>query len=964
MTSKSYWCLRLRALRLTDVAPLLTIAVGMCGVLGWVLGVPFLKSVLPGAVEMKSNTAAALLFAGCALFVFGKRPSPTAQRLAQTIGLAVAGLGFATLLQYGLGWNFRIDELLFRDTDTAYNVFRGRMSPYSAAAFACIGSALALFPQQRMRPLMLVAIAGATTIGVVSLLGHAWNAGGLITDRVLPPVTAVTAFAFIVLSAGTLLTSRAVAQHATRRSRTRASVEAKILSSFIGSLVLLFVAGGITYRINTELADSAQWVNHTQQVRAALGRLYATISDAEAAQRNYLLAGNAQQKREYMRLGSMLGKDEQALADLVVDNPAQLDVLSELRPFIAQRMAALDDHVAIFEKVNLAAAQQAIATDSGIDAKRELQIRVARMDNAEQVLLADREVTLERTRELTLIALLSTLAVATAILIMVYLGLQRQIVARADANRALVDAKEAAVSASRAKSTFLATMSHEIRTPMNGMLGMLELLSLTKLDADQRTTLEIVRQSSKSLLRIIDDILDFSKIEAGKLDIRNEVVSVRAVIEGVHNIYSGNASSKGLLIRRIADPRISPALLVDSMRLRQILNNLVSNALKFTSHGSIEIKAELIERANGQDRIRFSVTDTGIGISPENQGRLFQPFSQTDCDDVRRAGGTGLGLTICRRLAEMMGGSVELVSELGKGTTITVTMSLSIADPKDLPQIALEASRDVLNTRPGVRRVAPSVAQAEAERTLVLLIDDHPTNRMLVCRQVNALGYAAESASDGVEGMQKWMSGRFSIVITDCNMPEMDGYELTRRIRAEEASSGSKRIPVIACTANALAGEAEVCFAAGMDDYLVKPLELPQLLKKLDQWLPVPVPGVVFAEQLAKSQDTGPVDRSVLASISNGDLTTEREILIDFRRTNDEDAAMLERAVASSDIPQVTRASHRILGASRMVGAAGLASVCERIQHASRAHDWASITAGMEAFRCEWIRVNTYFDSI
>jgi signal transduction histidine kinase/CheY-like chemotaxis protein len=507
-------------------------------------------------------------------------------------------------------------------------------------------------------------------------------------------------------------------------------------------------------------------------------------------------------------------------------------------------------------------------------------------------------------------------------------------------------AKEAAEAGNRAKSIFLATMSHEIRTPMNGVLGMLELLSLTTLDAEQRTTLEVVRESGKSLQRIIDDILDFSKIEAGKLEVRPAVASIASTIKAVSNIFSGNASSKRVDLRCYIDPKISPALFVDPMRLRQILNNFVSNALKFTEKGRIEIKAELLERADGEERVRFSVTDTGIGISQEDQARLFQPFVQAAAEITPRFGGTGLGLTICQRLAQMMGGSIAMVSEVGVGTTMTLELSLPIANPKELPEVDPVGPPDFLRTTM-MRRRAPDTASAEAEGTLALLADDHPTNRSLIVRQINLLGYAAESAENGIVALEKWKSGRFGILITDCNMPEMNGYALTRRIRELEATKGDKRIPIIACTANALGGEAEICFAAGMDDYLAKPVELNELSKKLDHWLPIARPAA-------------PLDRTALASLTGGDVAAEREILMDFRRVNAEDAAMLKRAVDGSNSLEVTTASHRIKGASKMIGAMGLAAVCERLERASRADDWLTVRANMGAFEHELERLNQY----
>jgi len=1097
---------------LVRLAAVLTAALGVIVLAGWAFDLPLLKSVLPGAVEMKANTAVGLVLAGCALFILGNRPSPPLQRLAQALALAVGALGLATLGEYLFGWQLGIDELLFRDTAGAYNVIRGRMSPYSAVAFASIGLALAVLPRPSLRPLAWSAAMVMIVIGALSFLGYLWNASELVTDRLLPPVAVNTAVAFVLLGAGTLLATRRPVTQQQRGLIALAPVEMKILAGFIGALLLLLVGGGFTYRATAEFADSSQLVIHTQQVRAALRHIYSTISDAESAQRDYLITGIPQRLDSHSDLTVRVHDQEDVLARLLADNPGQLENLAQLRRLVDQRLDLLMRGIDIYQRHGFASAKEFVASGEGTGTMQAIVALTERMEAMEESLLVEREATLTRTRHRTLVSLLLTLLVATCIFTVLYRGIRREMVARNEAEQSLVKRSAEVVSANRfldsvienipdmifvkdaadlrfvrvnraeeellgysrddllgkndydlfpkneadffttndrevlasgmlrdileepihtrnkgerllhtkkipildehgrpryllgisddvteqkekereilrlnaaleqraaeveaanrAKSTFLATMSHEIRTPMSGVLGMVELLGLTRLDGEQRTTLEIVRESGKSLLRIIDDILDFSKIEAGRLEVRPEVASIKEVIEGVFNIYSGNASSKGLLLNSVVDPQISPAVWVDPWRLRQILNNFVSNAIKFTSKGTIGIKAELIGRVDAEDRVRLSVKDTGIGISPENQRQLFQPFSQAEDHTARRFGGTGLGLAICRRLAEMMGGSIEMVSELGKGTTMILTISLPIADPKDLRKADPEGTRDLLSTTTRMRRMAPSVAQAETEGTLVLLVDDHPTNRLLLARQVKTLGYAAESAENGVEALNKWKSGRFKMVITDCNMPEMDGYELARSIRRLESANGGGRTPIIACTANALGGEAETCFAAGMDDYLAKPVELMQLLKKLAQWLPIPEAEAALSEQSGNRSNApspeaaAPVDRSVLAEISAGDAAAERDILLDFRRVNDEDAAMLKQAVAKIDIPQVTRASHRIKGACKMVGAMGLASVCEHIEHASRANDWNTIKAYMGAFHQEWMRLNAYFDSL
>jgi CheY-like chemotaxis protein/anti-sigma regulatory factor (Ser/Thr protein kinase) len=423
------------------------------------------------------------------------------------------------------------------------------------------------------------------------------------------------------------------------------------------------------------------------------------------------------------------------------------------------------------------------------------------------------------------------------------------------------------------------------------------------------------------------------------------------LIESVMSVYYGNASGKGLALSRFIDDRISPAVVVDSMRLRQILSNLVGNAIKFTSEGYVELRAALVERRDGDDVIRFSVTDTGIGISEDAQKELFQPFKQAHAETAQRFGGTGLGLSICQRLTTLMGGTIGVLSEPGRGTTMILTLQLPVADP-ELAQLARPAEEPVpaLDNALPDRAVPASTAQVETGKPLILLVDDHPVNRMILLRQVNNLGYPAEAAEDGAKALEKWRSGRFALVVTDCNMPVMNGYELARAIRSVEAAERRVRTPIIACTANALQGEAENCLAAGMDDYLAKPIELGKLAQKLERW----VAGAV---------GESPIDNAVLAEISSGDEALARDILIRFRRYNAEDTTLLTDAVRNEDFERVTHASHRIKGASKTVGATSLATVCELLERAGRAKDWPAVKSHIDAFHREVARVSEYIES-
>ena len=523
----------------------------------------------------------------------------------------------------------------------------------------------------------------------------------------------------------------------------------------------------------------------------------------------------------------------------------------------------------------------------------------------------------------------------------------RDITERKRVEETLARATHAAERANRAKSSFLATMSHEIRTPMNAVLGMLELLSLSSLDQDQRFSLETARESTNWLLRIIDDVLDFSKIEAGYLEIRLEPASIAEMVDRAAAVYSDVARGKGLRLEKIVDPNISPAVMVDRLRLRQVLNNLLSNAIKFTDQGHVEIRAKLLERRGECDVVGFEVRDTGIGVAAEDQQRLFQPFIQVDSDTTRKFGGTGLGLTICARLARMMGGEIAIDSKLGEGTTIFVTLPLPITNLAVLTDAKNKgrSADDGRLLRPQESRNAQVVGSGD----LFLVVDDHPVNRQLLLKQLNTLGYIAEGAGNGVEAFEAWKTGRFARIIADCRMPGMDGYELARQIRRAEAQAQDGRHTlIIAWTASALEGDAELALAAGMDDYMAKPADLSTMKHKLAAWILPIRPAMTPVSPGGKQIDLpleGPIDLTRLREISLKDEAFEQEILTEFRDTIRKDLDTLRRGLVSKDLNTVAHIAHHMRGASRLVGALLFAAECELFERLAVQNNWEALSA-------------------
>jgi|GEM_PF-4225153 len=682
------------------------------------------------------------------------------------------------------------------------------------------------------------------------------------------------------------------------------NVRLKIFLS-LGVLILVLVTVLSAWSIY-QLGGAIQYERKSKAVETVVQSVYQYLQEAESAQRKFLLTSRKEYQKNLANVLPRIPKEMVRLGELVEDDDDQEERFESLQELIDLKMEALaiPENLPETERGRLALAVSKTEKEEGL--MREIHQVLDDLDKSAKKNTLVYESFAHRYTSVMIAAITTGSAIALLLVLAFgYLAL-REIRVRRQTEEDLKAAREAALIASRLKSQFLATVSHEIRTPLNGIIGTSDLLKTKIENPEHRRYLEIICNSGDALLSMVNDILDFAKIEAGRTDFEVVEFSVLRLVQQVSDLFSVKAQEKHLSIETFVDPDLPVTLSGDSSQILRVLSNLVGNAVKFTSKGGVFVRTSLESRASGVAQVRFEVRDTGPGVESSIRALLFQPFNSFGAGGKKHEG-SGLGLSICKQLVEQMNGKIGFEPIDDGGTCFWFEIPLAIAS---------KAVVGELKSEPPKKPVAIRVAKS-ANGELILLVEDNVTNQILAKAILEDLGYQVHVVANGAEALEAMSRVEYALILMDGQMPVMDGFETTKKIRENEKST-EQHIPIVAMTANASEEDRQQCLQAGMDDFIAKPFKSAELHRKVEKWL---------------GRDNATLDWEILEELGRQTNSAVVDRLINsFLTTLPQTMSRLKAAMNDDDWEGVRKSAHHLKSSASSLGATRLAELCDQVE--------------------------------
>ncbi len=878
--------------------------------IGWHLGIEVLKRLAPQFVAMNPTTAIAFLACAAALSLNGAPSWGRAGRLAARwlAGLTVL---FGLICSIGIlgGPDLHLDTHLYNlqtgseaiaDAATRLN----RVAPNTALLFMLLGAALLLMSFRK--PTFDMVAKGLAVlscfIALIAIVGYFNGVSALYQPTLLTPMALHTAVGFLLLAAGLLALQPVVTARPLRLNLDHdlSTLHRKITRGFAAALFVLALIGVIANASMQAFLNAAQGAQHAQNVLTAVAELSNTLTEVANEQRIYADTGDPDALLDCQVATNETPMRLASLQTMVQDNPVQMRRIQALRPLIAAHLAAAQHAL-------LTQGPRSAAAIPDMDPLREILEQMRGTENQLQ-----QERSRQNARSYHVTSIIITGGAAIAFLLVGGAGwiIRRDLVKKQLAAEELRLARRAADAANEAKGRFLANMSHEIRTPMNAIIGYADLLLDSRQSVEDRSEYaQTIRRNGEHLLTLINDILDLSKIDAGKLDVQPIECSPCQLLSDVASLMRVRAGEKQLKLEIRNEGPVPASIRTDPARLRQILINLLGNAIKFTDEGWVRLLMTLDESGPHGPRLRFDIIDTGLGMTPEQVSRLFQPFVQADASTTRRFGGTGLGLTISQRLAEALGGVIRVDSSPNRGSTFSLTI-----DPGPLTGVRrLQNCREALAG--GERPQPPSTLPVLHAR--LLLVDDGEDNRRLLSTYLTQSGATVDAAENGREAVDQALAAAaaghpFDVILMDMQMPILDGYGATRLLRAQGYDH-----PIIALTANAMAEDCDKCLAAGCSDYLSKPVRRDQLLLAVARNLRPAAEAAAASLPPAPARDSTNGEGPIRSDL---DDPTLQPLLNQYLASLPARIAELQASLDEHDLHQLTDRLHNLKGTGGLYG--------------------------------------------